>query len=101
MNANQEFDFINNKTRERAVEEEASCKQAADTFKAFVAEQRKKACIRMIVNALVAVGAGFGILGLSKIGWISEIFCAVLLCAVVVWLSFKAGYFWYEIKKFR
>lgn len=101
MNENKEFEFINNKTRERAADEEVSYQQAADTFKAFVAEKRKKACIRISVNSLMAAAAGFGIVGLSKIGWINEIFCAVLLCAVVVWLSFKAGYFWYEIKKFR
>ena len=101
MNENQEFEFINNKTRERAVDEEASCKQAADTFKAFVAEKRKKACMRMSVNGLVIVAAVFGTVGLAKIDWINDIFCAVLLCVEGLVLAFKAGYFWYEIKKFR
>ena len=101
MNENQEFEFINSKTRERTVDEEVSCKKAEDTFKAFVAEQRKKASLRMAVAALVAVAASFGICGLARIGWINDIFCAVLLCCAVVWLSFRAGYFWYEIKKFR
>lgn len=101
MNENQEFEFINSKTRERAVDVEEVRSQAAETYKAVKAERRKRASLRIAADALVAAGAGLGILGLSKIGWISEIFCAVLLCAVVVWLSFKAGYFWYEIKKFR
>ena len=99
MNENQEFEFINSKTRERAADEEVSHQQAADTVKAFAAKRRKRASLRIAADALVAAGAGFGIVGLSKIGWISEIFCGVLLCAVVVWLSFKAGYYWHEVKR--
>ncbi len=99
MNENQEFEFINSKTRERAVDEEATYKQAADTVKAFAVKRRKKAVMRMAVAALVAAAAWFGILGLADIGWINGSFCVVLLCAVGAWLAFKAGYYWREIKR--
>lgn len=101
MNENQEFERINQKTRERTEGEEASCKQAADTLKAFAAKRRKTAVMRMSVTAMVAAAAWFGILGLQSIGWINGSFCFVLLWVVLAWLAFKAGYHWHEIKKSR
>lgn len=101
MSENQEFEFINSKTRERAADEEVSCQQAADTVKAFAAKRRKRASLRVVADALVAAAAGFGIVGLSQIGWINEIFCALLLYFDGFVLAFKAGYFWHEIKNCR
>ena len=98
-NENKEFEFINKKTSERAVGVEETLNHAAEAYKAVKEKRRNKAIVMMVVAALVAAALEVGIFALANIQWINTTFRTVLLCVVGAWLSFKAGYYWHEIKK--
>lgn len=98
VNENQEFEAINQKTSERKVQASAVCHSTEEIYRAKKAKAVKKAIVCMVVTALVAFGAMFGVFALEHCGWINGTFRTVLLYVDAVVLAFKTGYFWHEFK---
>lgn len=98
INENQEFEVINQKVKERAVNVEEVRQNAADTYKEEKARRVTKAIINMAVTLLAMVIVLRGITALEAIGWINGYFQVVLMCVAGSVSMFLEGYFWHELK---
>jgi uncharacterized membrane protein len=98
VNENQEFEAINQRTKERTVNVDEVRQNVADTYKAVKIRRKTKAITIMAVTLVVLVIALRGINGLEAIGWINGSFKAVLMCAAGCVAMFTQGYFWHEFK---
>lgn len=98
INENKEFEAINQKTRERTVNESAVCHSTEEIYRVKKAKTTKKAIVCMVAITLALAAAVVGISALEVIGWINGTFKGVLLCAAGCVAMFNQGYFWHEIK---
>ena len=99
VNEHKEFEAINRKADERKVQAVAECHSTEDIYRAKKAKARNKALFCISVTLIALAAAVFGIIKLADIGWINDIFCAVLMCLAGSVATFKVGYFWHEIKQ--
>lgn len=63
-----------------------------------IAAQRKDAFRRLSFTLAVVLVAVLAIVGLEWIGFISELFMAILAAITVCCGAFKAGYIWRDVK---
>jgi uncharacterized membrane protein len=98
INENQEFEAINQKVKERALNVEEVRQTAADTYKEVKTRRITKAIVCMVATLLSLVIVLRGITALEAIGWINGYFQVVLMCVAGSVAMFLQGYFWHEIK---
>ena len=99
INENQEFEAINQKTRERSDNAAVEFQSTEDFYHAKKVKAKQKAIVCIAVTVVILLVSVFGIIGLEDIGWINTTFRTVLLCLAGCMAMFKTGYFWHEIKK--
>lgn len=99
IDENQEFEAINQKTRERNESVAVECHSTEEIYRTNKVKARKKAIACIIVTLAILLVAAAGIFALEYIGWINTTFRIVLLCLASGVAMFKAGYFWREIEK--
>ena len=99
INENQEFEAINQKTRERNVNATVECHSTEEIYRAKKVKAKKKAIACIFIIFAILVVAAAGIFALEYIGWINATFRIVLLCLAGGVAMFKTGYFWREIEK--
>lgn len=91
INENQEFEAINQKVKERAVNVEEVRQSAADAYREVQMRKKAKAVVSIVgVAALLGI-AVTGCWGLEEIGWINHTFRIVLTSAAGAVAAFKMG----------
>lgn len=91
INENQEFEAINQKVKERAVNVEEVRQSAADAYREVQMRKKAKAVVGMVAVMGVFGGAVAGCWGLEEIGWINHTFRIVLTSAAGAVAAFKMG----------
>lgn len=99
INENQEFEQLNQQTRDRRAAAEAACYDTQAIYLDKKAKARKKASGRLVLCLVASLAAIAGIYGLEAISWISKEFSVVLMCAAGAVAMFKVGYFYHEMKR--
>ena len=99
INENQEFEAINQKVKERAVNVEEVRQSAADAYREVQMRKKTKAVAGMIGMAALLGIAVTGFWALEEIAWINHAFRIVLSAAAGAAAMFKMGGLWVEIKK--
>lgn len=99
INENQEFEQLNQQTRDRRAAAEAACYDTQAIYLDKKAKARKKASGRLVLCLVASLAAIVGIYGLEAISWISKEFSVVLMCAAGAVAMFKVGYFYHEMKR--
>lgn len=98
INENMEFEAINKKVKERAVNVEEVQQAAADTYKEVKVRKTVRALALMAATFVAVVIVMRGINGLEIIGWINETFRNLLICVAGGVAMFNIGYLWRDIK---
>jgi cation transport ATPase len=99
INENQEFEAINQKTKERNENAMEEFHSTEEIYRAKRVKTKRRAIVCIIVTISILLVAAAGIFALEYIGWINTTFKIVLLCLAGSWAMFKTGYFWREISK--
>ena len=99
INENQEFEAINQKTKERNENATVECHSTEEIYRAKKIKAKRRAIVCIFIIFAILVVAAAGIFALEYIGWINATFKIVLLCLAGCVAMFKVGYFWHEFKK--
>lgn len=99
INENQEFEAINQKTRERNDSARAACYSTEEIYRGKAAKARKKAIMCMVAITAAFMLAIWIINILETIGWINSSFKVLMMVAAGCVSMFNLGYYWHELKK--